>query len=79
MCAVLQLALGIEGKGVYEDYEDGRKDPSFAVRNYCYGLKKGRFAHLRGANINYRRDGLKYVVEASLKSCEAWGRSGGRN
>ena len=35
--------------------------------------------HLRGANADYHRDGLKYVAEATLKSCEAWGRSGGRD
>ena len=34
---------------------------------------------LREANIDYNSDGLKYVVEASLKLCEVWGRSGGRN
>ena len=83
VCAGLPLALGIAGGGVHEDYldsgnEDGRNDPSFAVRNYWKGLKQGSLEHLQEANIDYHRDGLKYVVEASLKSCEAWGRSGGR-
>ena len=41
----LLLALGIAGSGVCVDYEDsqdgeGRKDTSFAVRNYSDGLKK---------------------------------------
>ena len=39
VCAGLPLALGIAGSGLREDYADsrkgeGRKDPSFAVRNY---------------------------------------------
>ena len=34
--------------------------------------------HLRVMNSDYHRDGLKYVVEVSLKSYEAWGRIGGR-
>ena len=84
VCAGLPLALEIAGSGVHEDYldsrneDDGRNDPSFAVRNYWKGLKQGSLEHLQEANIDYHRDGLKYVVEASLKSCEAWGRSGGR-
>ena len=64
----------------YEDrrYGEGRKDASFAVKTYWKGLSKGSVKHLRGANTGYHRDGLKYVAEASYKSCEAWGRNGGR-
>ena len=84
VCAGLPLALGIAGSGLHEEYadsrnRDGRKDPSFAVGNYWKGLKRGSMEYLQYANIDYHRDGQKYVVEASLKSCEAWGRSGGRN
>ena len=76
VCAGLPLALGIAGRGVNEEYEDsgdgeGRKDASFAVKTYRDGLSKGGVKHLRVANTDYHRDGLKYVVKASLKSCEA--------
>ena len=84
MCAGLPLALGIAGSRVNLDYEDsgdreGKKDASFAVKTYWDGLSKGSLKHLRGATTDYHRDGLKYVVEARLKSCEAWGQSGERN
>ena len=84
VCAGLPLALGIAGSGVHADYEDsrdgeGRKDSSFAVKNYRVGLKEGSVKTLAGANVDYHRDGLKYVVAASLKLCQEWGRSGGRN
>ena len=84
VCAGLPLALGIAGSGLNVDYEDsrnrkGRKNPSFAVRNYWYGLKRGSLKHLRATKTSYHTDGLKYVVQASLKSCKAWGRREGRN
>ena len=78
VCAGLPLALGIAGSGVNADYEDS-KDASFSVKNYWSRLDKDVLNQLQNANIEYHSDGLKYVVEASLKSCEAWGRSGGRN
>ena len=82
--ARLPLALGIAGSGVHADYEDcrdgeGRKDASFAIKNYRAGLKEGSLKILQEANADYHRDGLKYVVEASLNLCEAWERSGDRN
>ena len=84
VCAGLPLALGIAGSGVNVDYEDSkderdRKNASFAVKNYWVGLKEGSVKTLGGANAEYHADGLKYVVEASLKLCQAWGHSGGRN
>ena len=84
VCAGLPLALGIAGSGVNVDYEDtkdeqARKNASFGVKNYWVGLKEGSAKILRGANSDYHRDGLKYVVEASLKLCEEWGYSEGRN
>ena len=84
VCSGLQLALGIAGSGLREYYgdsrdENGREDPSFTVRNYWKGLKIGRLDHLEGENIYYHRNGLKYAVEASFKSCEVWWRSGGPN
>ena len=83
VCAGLPLALGIERGGVNVDNEDsgdgeGRKDAPLAVKTYLDGLSKGSVKHLRGANADYHRDGLKYVAQASLKSCKVWGRSGGR-
>ena len=77
VCAGLPLALGIAGSGVDVDYEDSkneqdRKDASFAVKNYWGGLKKGSVKNLGGVIADYHRDGLKYVVEASLKLCEGW-------
>ena len=76
VCAGLPLALGIAGRGVCVDYADsgdgeGRRNPTFAVRNYCDGLNNGNLEHMQRTKIDYHRDGLKYVVEASLKSCEA--------
>ena len=67
--------------GEYEDTKDEQyeKDTSLVVKNYWDGLKKDSLKYLRETNIYYHRDGLKYVVEAILKSCEAWGRSERRN
>ena len=84
VCAGLPLALGIAGSGVNLDYQDsgdgeGKKDASFTVKTYWEGLSKGSLKHLRRATTDYHRDGLKYVIEASLKWCEARGRSGERN
>ena len=83
-CAGLPLALGIAGSGVRANYvesEDGegRKDASLAVKDYMFGLKDGTVKTLGGTNAYYHRDGLKYMIEASLKLCQAWGRTGGRN
>ena len=66
MCSGLPLALEIAGSGVYADYEDiqdgeGRKDPSFAVKNYWEGVKMSSLKYLRGANRDYHRDGLKLL------------------
>ena len=78
VCAGLPLALGIAGRGVNVDYEDCG-DASFAVRNYWDGLQEGGLEHLQGTNSDYHEDGLKYIVQASLKLCEVWGRKGRRN
>ena len=61
----------------YEDSGDGKgeKYASSTVKTYWDGSSKGSLKHLRGATTDYHRDGLKYVVEARLKSCEAWGQS----
>ena len=77
ICAGLPLAFGIAGSGVKFDWEDS-KDASFSVKTYCSGLMSGALNQLQGANAEHRVDGLKYVVEASLKLCEKWGISGGR-
>ena len=76
VCAGLPFALGIAVRGLHIDYEgsrdgEGRKDPSFAVRNYSGWLKKNSLWYVQRANPAYHRGGLKYVVDASLKSCEA--------
>ena len=78
VCAGLPLALGIAGRGVKIDFEDS-EDPPFAVQNYWKGLQEGGLDHLQGMNAEYHADGLKYVVQASLKLCEVWGRAGERD
>ena len=78
VCAGLPLAIGIAGRGVNVDYEEG-KNASFAVQNYWDGLKEGGLEHLQEANLEYHAGGLKNVVQASLKSCEVWGHTERRN
>ena len=59
--------------------KEGKKGASFPVETYWDELSNGSVKTLRGANTDYHRDGLKYVVEVSLKPYEAWRSSERRN
>ena len=80
----LPLDLGIAGCCFYAHYEDSRdgerrKNASSAIENYWVRLKEDSVKTLGGAKADYHIDGLKCVVEASLKLCDVWGSSSDRN
>jgi len=78
-CAGLALALGIAGSGIRSAYRDSRNEAA-AVRKYWDGLQRKGLLQMRGRpKLDYHKDGLKYVAEASLSACDAWGRTDGRD
>ena len=75
VCAGLPLALLIAGSDMNKDHKDsgdgeGKKDAYFAVKTYWNKLKKGTLKYFLGANAYYHKDCRKYIVKASLDSCE---------
>ena len=76
VCARLPLAIGIAGSALKSvDGEQRYMVLSLIMRR----LNRGKLNRLQYPNGEYDRDGLNYVVKASLQLCELWGFSGGRN
>ena len=77
-CAGLPLALGIAGSGVNTYYADSG-DAFLAMKTYWGRLRGRALRRMRGTNLDYHKDGLKFVVQACLSACDAWARSEGRS